>query len=100
MGAVAPTLISTRCCANHVQRMPKRSIIKHGDVRHVENEKSILQLLNRSTRPGAAFILRLLGTAQDAGHIYLVTEYAPGGDLFRRLSRVGRFSTKAVSVRM
>ena len=76
--------------------MSKRSIVKHDDVRHVENERSILQTLNRSTQPGAAFILKLLGTAQDLAHIYLVTEYVPGGDLFRRLTHVGKFSSETV----
>lgn len=77
--------------------MSKRSIVKHDDLRHVENERTILQTLNRSTQPGAAFVLRLLGTAQDPGNIYLVTEYVPGGDLFRRLTHVGKFSPEAVS---
>jgi aurora kinase len=40
-------------------------------------------------------ILRLYGYFYDAKRIYLILEYSPGGELYKRLTSKGRFSEKA-----
>jgi serine/threonine protein kinase len=37
------------------------------------------------------FLVRFLGSAQDARHVRFVLEYVPGGELFSHLRRLGRF---------
>jgi serine/threonine protein kinase len=56
---------------------------------HVQNERS---LLSRLTHP---FIIRLYAAMQDERHLYMLMEYAPGGELFHYLRRAGRFSVDA-----
>ena len=38
------------------------------------------------------FLVKFLGSAQDARHVRFVLEYVPGGELFSHLRRLGRFS--------
>lgn len=64
-----------------VKTVSKKYIRKHNDMRHITSERDILK---KMTSP---FCIRLFGTYQDADNIHLVLEYAPGGELFRRLSR-------------
>lgn len=54
--------------------------------RNVRREVAISRLLAKQRFSGA---VRLLGTFEDEGHIYLVQESCAGGDLYRRLVRAG-----------
>eukprot|EP00164_Ancoracysta_twista_P012469 GFYU01019558.1.p1 GENE.GFYU01019558.1~~GFYU01019558.1.p1 ORF type:complete len:365 (-),score=139.35 GFYU01019558.1:87-1181(-) len=42
-------------------------------------------------------ILRLYGYFYDQNRVYLILEFAPGGELYKRLQKVGRFSEKQSS---
>ena len=44
------------------------------------------------SRLGHPHILRLFGTFQDATKVYLVLEYADGGEVFKRLQKEGHFA--------
>jgi protein kinase A len=72
-----------------VKSIRKDYIAKHNDQRHINNEKEILTLM---TSP---FCIQLMGTFQDAEHIYFTMEYAAGGELFRRINRKNGFSPNA-----
>ena len=39
-------------------------------------------------------ILRLFGYFYDSVRVYLILEYAPGGDLYKELTKCGRFDEK------
>ena len=41
------------------------------------------------------FLVKFLGSAQDARHVRFVLEYVPGGELFSHLRRLGRFDEPA-----
>ncbi|CAG9333291.1 unnamed protein product [Blepharisma stoltei] len=63
-----------------VIKMIKKSFAaseKH--MRHVKNERQILQQLR------CPFIVRLLGTFQDETFLYMVLEFAQGGEIYRLL---------------
>jgi hypothetical protein len=61
----------------------KNDIVKMKQVEHTLSEKSILEKLNMP------FLVGMLGTFQDAAHIYFVLEYVQGGELFTFLRRSG-----------
>lgn len=63
----------------------KEYILKHNDVRHVNNERDILRVLS------SPFVIRLFGTYQDDENIYYMLEYSAGGELFNRLVRKQSF---------
>ena len=64
----------------------KDYVMKHNDMRHIQNEKDILRSLNNS------FCVKLFGTFQDRTNIYYALEYCPGGELFQHLGRKKTFS--------
>ena len=66
--------------------MKKVDVIKYKQERHVMNERWLLSKLN------FPFIIRLYGAFQDAKNLYLLLEYAIGGELYSYLRRAGRFS--------
>jgi protein kinase A len=68
--------------------MRKEAIMKHNDMRHVNSEKQVLNSLNCS------FCIKLFATFQDKHCIYLALEFAPGGELFHRLSKKEYFSSE------
>lgn len=65
-----------------VKQVRKDYVVKHHDERHIRNEKEILQSLQ-----SFPFAVQLLGTAQDADHLFFLLEYLPGGDLHRLLRK-------------
>ncbi|CAG9330302.1 unnamed protein product [Blepharisma stoltei] len=70
-----------------VIKMIKKSFAateKH--LRHVKNERQILQQLR------CPFVVKLLGTFQDATYLYMVLEFVQGGELYRAL-KLERFFT-------
>ncbi|KAJ3083179.1 hypothetical protein HK102_001216 [Quaeritorhiza haematococci] len=68
-----------------MKALSKKIIIATKQVKHVMNEKNILEAVRHP------FIVELLATFQDEEHLYLVMEYVPGGDMFTHLRRHGRF---------
>lgn len=71
-----------------VKSISKKYVKKHNDLRHVTAERDILRAM---TSP---FCIRLFGTYQDSDYVHLVMEYAPGGELFRRITRRESFSSE------
>lgn len=73
--------------------MKKSDVVRLRQVEHVHNERGVLS----SIQPGHPFIVKLLRTFQDESRLYMLLEYVRGGELFRRLRLVRRF-TKAEAV--
>uniref|UniRef100_A0A8C6R4I8 Protein kinase domain-containing protein n=2 Tax=Nannospalax galili TaxID=1026970 RepID=A0A8C6R4I8_NANGA len=61
-------------------------VIRLKQEQHVHNEKAVLKDV---THP---FLVKLFWTAHDARFLYMLLEFAPGGELFSFLRTRGRFS--------
>lgn len=72
-----------------LKKLRKVDIYRLKQVDHVHNERS---LLSRLSHP---FIIKLFAAMQDERHLYMLLEYAPGGELFHFLRRAGRLSLDA-----
>ncbi|KAJ3074028.1 camp-dependent protein kinase catalytic subunit [Podochytrium sp. JEL0797] len=68
-----------------IKALRKSDVIKMHQVEHILNEKRILAILD------FPFLVAMLASFQDAGHLYFVLEYIQGGELFTYLRRSGRF---------
>lgn len=66
--------------------MKKATIIRLKQVEHIKSEKSILM---RIAHP---FIVSMFSYFKDERNLYMLMEYAIGGELFSILRRAGRFS--------
>ncbi|KAL9645259.1 hypothetical protein ABK040_002459 [Willaertia magna] len=66
--------------------MKKYEIIKKKQVEHIKSEKIVLEkIINHP------FIIKLFKTFQDDNYLYMVMEFANGGELFSHLRRCGQF---------
>ena len=74
-----------------VKALSKAHLVRTGQASHVQSEAAVLAALG-TTSP--AFI-RLLAHFQDESFVYLVLEYAPGGEFFRHLRARGRLPESA-----
>lgn len=63
-------------------------IFKLKQIEHVKSEKEILTTVDHP------FIIRLLWTNHDATYLYMLFEYACGGELFTYLRNAGQFSSE------
>jgi serine/threonine protein kinase len=63
----------------------KQIIYRYHQLNHVQNEKIVLQQVRH---PG---VVRLFSTFNDADNLYLLIEYAPGGELFTLIRKFGKF---------
>ena len=66
--------------------MKKNAIIKLKQIDHVKSEKKVLSIIEHP------FIVNLKGTFQTPSHVYMLLDYACGGELFTLLRREGRFA--------
>lgn len=66
--------------------MNKLEVIRLKQVDHIHSEKAILSNVE------FPFIVKLHGTFQDHQNIYMLLEYAIGGELFSCLRKMGRFT--------
>ena len=66
--------------------MRKSDIVRLHQVDHIFSEKFLLSRLS------CPFIIRLYGTFQDQQNLFMLLEYAIGGELFTYLRRAGRFT--------
>jgi len=66
-----------------LKQMSKARIVKTGQKKNVLNEKSIMMRLDHP------HVIRLIKTFQDRDCLYMLIEFAQGGDLFGLLGRVG-----------
>jgi protein kinase A/protein kinase X len=69
-----------------LKMLKKTVVLKLKQLEHIKSEKSVLE---RFKHP---FIVTLLTTFQDSTFIYMLLEYACGGELFSRIRREGRFA--------
>ena len=66
--------------------LKKTEIIRLKQVDHVKSEKKILESIHHP------FIVELQGTFQTESHVFMLLDYACGGELFSLLRREGRFA--------
>lgn len=62
-----------------IKAINKKDLMSHRQVEHAQNERHILGSVSHP------FIVKLWGTFQTESHVFLVMDYVPGGELFRRL---------------
>ncbi|KAJ3190635.1 serine/threonine protein kinase, AGC [Irineochytrium annulatum] len=68
-----------------MKSLRKADIVATKQVQHVRNEKDLLSSIRHP------FIVGLVAAFQDAKHLYMVLEYAAGGDMFTHLRKFRRF---------
>jgi serine/threonine protein kinase len=68
-----------------LKRVKKVNAIRLEQVDRVHTEKRLLASVDHP------FIIRLMGSYQDHANVYLLMEFASGGELFSHLRRAGRF---------
>lgn len=74
-----------------IKMMSKQDIIKKRQVEHVRNERNLLGTLKHP------FVVQLKWAFQDRDNLYLVQEYAAGGELYRYLRKKGKLPAREVS---
>jgi len=84
-------LVKHRCDGNDVEPLAlkclkKNAIIKLKQIDHVKSEKKVLSIIDHP------FIVNLKGKFQTPSHVYMILDYACGGELFTLLRREGRFA--------
>ncbi|KAF9012670.1 kinase-like domain-containing protein [Cyathus striatus] len=78
-------------CSRHnlrfyaIKVLNKEKIVKMKQVEHTNNEQHMLEAVQHP------FIINLWGSFQDAGNLYMVMDFVPGGELFSLLRRSHRF---------
>ena len=101
-----------------IKTMSKSEVLRACQAEHVLTEHAVLEMVcgdgdtrdaklrlagdadsdeSGDVRATAAhpFLVKFLGSAQDARHVRFVLEYVPGGELFSHLRRLGRFDEPA-----
>jgi tRNA A-37 threonylcarbamoyl transferase component Bud32 len=68
-----------------MKAIPKQHIAKEQQIEHIQEEKRILSELHHP------LFIQLLGTFQTRTHLFIVTNYAAGGELFAELKKKTRF---------
>jgi len=70
--------------------LKKEAVIRRNQVAHTKTETHILKQIRHP------FLTRMHFAFQSEGKLYMVLNYLPGGELFYRLKREGRFSVERV----
>mmetsp|Transcript_620 Transcript_620/g.1671 ORF Transcript_620/g.1671 Transcript_620/m.1671 type:complete len:389 (-) Transcript_620:214-1380(-) len=70
--------------------LKKEAVIRRNQVAHTKTETHILRQIRHP------FLTRMHFAFQSEGKLYMVLNYLPGGELFYRLKREGRFSVERV----
>jgi len=70
--------------------LKKEAVIRRNQVQHTKTETHILKQIRHP------FLTRMFFAFQNEGKLYMVLNYLPGGELFYRLKREGRFSVERV----
>jgi len=70
--------------------LKKEAVIRRNQVAHTKTETHILKQIRHP------FLTRMHFAFQSHGKLYMVLNYLPGGELFYRLKREGRFSVERV----
>lgn len=72
-----------------LKSLRKVDVMRLKQVDHAQNERSLLSRINHP------FIIKLYSAMQDHRFLYMLMEYAPGGELFHYLRRSGRLDISA-----
>ena len=70
--------------------LKKEAVVRRNQVAHTKTETHILKQIRHP------FLTRMYFAFQSEGKLYMVLNYLPGGELFYRLKREGRFSIERV----
>jgi len=70
-----------------IKEMAKHEILSSGQVEHILQESEVLDDLN------SPYIANKITAFQTSSHLYILTEFAPGGDLYDKLQAARQFST-------
>mmetsp|Transcript_621 Transcript_621/g.1677 ORF Transcript_621/g.1677 Transcript_621/m.1677 type:complete len:403 (-) Transcript_621:214-1422(-) len=70
--------------------LKKEAVIRRNQVAHTKTETHVLKQIRHP------FLTRMHFAFQSEGKLYMVLNYLPGGELFYRLKREGRFSVERV----
>jgi len=68
--------------------LEKKKVVKLKQIEHTLNEKNILAAID------FPFLINMVGSFKDNSNLYMVLDFAPGGELFSHLRRAGRFPEK------
>lgn len=66
-----------------LKKLRKTEVIRLKQIEHTNNERKLLECARNHP-----FLVQLIGTAQDAGYLYVLMEYVSGGELFSLLRKV------------
>lgn len=69
-----------------LKRIPKRSVLQKKSLEGIKNELFVAKKVHHP------LVCHCFTYFHDRAYIYLVFEYAPGGELFSRMSKAGKFS--------
>jgi len=69
-----------------LKMLKKTEIVKLNQVDHIKSEKYILGQIDHP------FIVKMICSFQNSKYIYMLFEFLPGGELFSRLRKEGRFN--------
>ena len=83
-GSVCKATLKSTGKAYAVKIIEKVHAQRHGGLPQVKNEKDVLIKLD-----GHPNIVRLHSTFHDPDHLYIVLEFASGGELFSHIKRLG-----------
>ena len=72
--------------------LEKKKVVKLKQIEHTLNEKNILAAID------FPFLINMVGSFKDNSNLYMVLDFAPGGELFSHLRRAGRFPEKRTQV--
>jgi serine/threonine protein kinase len=75
-----------------VKVLNKERIYRMKQIEHTNNEQRMLQSVQHS------FIINLWGVFQDAGNLYMVMDFVPGGELFTLLRRSNVFHFQNIRI--
>ena len=86
-----------------IKTMSKSEVLRACQAEHVLAEHAVLETVcgdagasgDFHATAAHPFLVKFLGSAQDARHVRFVLEYVPGGELFSHLRRLGRFDEPA-----
>lgn len=69
-----------------VKVLIKKNVVKSRQIEHTVNEKRITSSVN------FPFIAGFAGSFKDTTNLYIVLEFVPGGEMFKHLVRLNKFT--------
>ncbi|RKP38984.1 putative RAC-beta serine/threonine-protein kinase-A, partial [Dimargaris cristalligena] len=72
-----------------IKSISKEKVLRQNEVEHILGERDILANIADNNHP---YLMKLRYSFQTEGHLFLVLDYLPGGDIATQLARYYRFS--------